>query len=124
MSMLQTIHASKQVGSRFLAVLALGAAVAGGAQASDVYWSIGVHSPGVTIGLGNGGAVIRSSPLIVYPHAPVVVYPPQVYQSGWPPAHGHWKHRHHGKHSRWDRDNRWEDRRENGREHEYRDHRR
>jgi hypothetical protein len=109
--------------SRALLALALGGAAMGTAQANDVYWSIGVHSPGVTIGVSNGGAVVRTSPLIVYPQVPVVVYPQPVYHAGWPPAHGHWKHRHHGKHAGWEREDRWNERRDHGREDE-RHHRR
>jgi hypothetical protein len=110
--------------SRALVALALGAAAVGSAQANDVYWSIGVHSPGVSIGVGNGGAVIRSSPLIVYPQAPVVIYPQAVYPVGWPPGRGHWKHRHHDRDGRWEREGRWEERRWRERDDERHDHRR
>ena len=47
------------------------------AQAQNVYWSIGVHSPGVAVGVAN-------TPPVVYHHAPPVVYhrpPPVVYQA-------------------------------------------
>lgn len=57
----------------------LGAAVAGlaamttlPAQAGDVYWSVGVSSPGV-------GATVSNAPPVVYAPAPVVVVPAPVY---------------------------------------------
>lgn len=96
-------------------------AAAGSAQArSDVNWSIGLSSPGVVVGVGNGYPVY-STPAPVY-YAPRPVYsapapvyyapPPPVYYAPPPPAYyyrgggyGH-GHRHHGHghcHGRWDR---------------------
>ena len=58
---------------KVLAVAALGLAAAGGAQARDVYWSVGIDAaPGVSVGVGN------SRPVIVQP-APVYVPPPVIY---------------------------------------------
>jgi len=63
-----------------LAVAALGLAAAGGAQARDVYWSVGIDAaPGVSVGVGNSRPVIVQ-PAPVYVAPPPVVYapPPQV----------------------------------------------
>ena len=115
-----------------VAALCLGLAFAGGAQATDVYWSVGIHQPGVSVGVSNAPPapvvvypaprviysppqVVYSTPRVVYGPAPVVIYPQPVYRAGWaPPGHRkHWhKHgRHHGSQpDRWrgDREGRWE----------------
>lgn len=95
---------------------ALGAASV--AQARDLNWSIGISSPGVSVGVSN------HQPLVVYPQPyyvqpqpvyqvrpvpgyvqPVVVYPQPTVVYGPPPGWRH-KHRHGHKHDRdrWDRD--------------------
>lgn len=87
--------------------LALGAA---GAQAADVYWSLGVQpAPGVVLGASNVAPVyVAPAPVVAYP-APVVVYPaprfvaPPVYGAAWVPP-GHFRHRHHRRH---ENDDRW-----------------
>jgi hypothetical protein len=74
-----------------LAVAALGLAAAGGAQARDVYWSVGVHaSPGVVVGVGNHRPVVvqpapvYAVPPVIYAPPPVVYTPPPVvYPSGY-----------------------------------------
>lgn len=88
---------------------------AGAAQARDVYWSVGVNSPGVSVGVANGGYPVYVAPAPVYaPPAPVYYAPPPprpVYYA--PPApvyyapppgyyYGH-RHHHHRHHDRWDR---------------------
>ena len=81
-----------------MAALAAGLAGAyGSAQAADVYWSVGVQSPGVVVGAANWA---QPQPVYAVP-APVVVYqqprlpPPPVYQLGWaPPGHRHHHHEH------------------------------
>ena len=106
---------------------ALGAASV--AQARDVNWSIGIASPGVSVGVSNHrpvvvypqpvyGQPVYGQPVYVHPQPvyqvrpmpgyvqPVVVhpYPPVVYG---PPGHGHkHKHRHGHRHGneRWERD--------------------
>lgn len=105
--------------SRFaIASLGLGAALllgAGAAQARDsVYWSVGVASPGVAVGVGNAypavvAPVIAPAPVyyapapVVYAPQPVVYAPRPVYYGapvvvaprGW--HHGGHHHRHgHG----------------------------
>lgn len=95
------------------------------AQASGVYWSVGVQSPGVVMGWGNTpGVVVAQPPVWAYgPPPPAVLYPAQpVYRAGWAPAGGYymarpaypgpygweergergereWRHHHH--HPRW-----------------------
>ncbi len=113
---------------RAAAVAALGAAAlaaAGAAQArDDVFWSIGLASPGVQVGLSNSGpqvylqpapvyvqpapvyvqprpVVVQPAP-VVYRHAPVYYQPaPVVYSTaGWVPpgqAHGYYGHGEHRK---------------------------
>ncbi len=101
----------------------------------DVYWSIGVHSPGVVVGVSNAPpprpvvvypqpvVVHQPAPVVVYGHPypyarPVVVHPRPVVYHGW--GHGprwddrhdrrHWKHRHHDRYDRHGRgDDRWDD---------------
>jgi hypothetical protein len=80
------------------------------AQARDnVQWSIGLHSPGVTVGVSNGPSVVYGypsygypvydpRPVVVYPrpvviHRPVVVHSYPVYHGGY---HPHWKGHKHG----------------------------
>ncbi len=59
--------------------LALGAlGSAGMAQARDVYWSVGVGSPGVAIGVGNAPPAYYAPPVYMQP-APVYVQPRPVY---------------------------------------------
>lgn len=88
--------------------LALGAA---GAQAGDVYWSLGMQSPGVVIGASNA-APVYAAPVYVAP-APVVVYPAPrvmtqpVYGSAWAPP-GHYKRKHHKRHWKHGHDD-WDD---------------
>ncbi|MDT7928965.1 hypothetical protein [Tepidimonas sp.] len=78
-----------------LGLAALGAA----AQAGDVYWSIGVHQPGVSVGVGNYPPVVVAPaprvvmpPVVVTAPAPVVVVPSTGY---WVPP-GHRRHPRHG----------------------------
>lgn len=97
-----------------LAALAAGAWAASTAGSlaharSDVYWSIGVHSPGVAVGVSNAPPVYHVSPPVYYAPRPVyytpppvyyaprpvVVYPQPVYRPGW--GHGpRWDDRRHG----------------------------
>ncbi len=109
-----------------LAMAALGMSAA--ARAGDVFWSIGLASPGVSVGVANAAPVyvapqpvyVQPQPVYVAPqpvyvqprpiyyNQPVVVRPAPVYQAGWvQPGYGHrWhkKHGHHGHHRGWDRD--------------------
>lgn len=105
------------------------------ARNDDVYWSVGVNSPGVAVGVSNAPpprpVVVYPQPVVVhqpapvfihqpYPYVrPVVVHPrPVVYQGWgygprWDDRHErrHWKHHHrHGHHDRYGRDDdRWDD---------------
>ena len=119
--------------SWFAAVASAGVALAlmagaGTAQArSDVYWSVGVGSPGVSVVVGNvppayyGPApvyvqpapvyvaprpvYVRPRPVYVQPPAyyapPRVVYRPAPVYYG-PPGHWHKKPRKHRRHRGWD----------------------
>lgn len=115
---------------------------AGQAQArgghDDVYWSIGVNSPGVAVGVSNAPpprpVVVHTQPVVIHQPAPVVIhqpypYPyvrpvvvqprPVIYQGWgygprWDDRHDrrHWKHRHHDRYDhdgRYDRDDRRDD---------------
>lgn len=92
----------------------------------DVYWSIGVHQPGVSVGVSNAPPprpVIIHQPAPVVIHQPypyvrpvVVVHPLPVYYQGW--GYGpRWDDRRDRRHDRWDdrrdrRHDRWDDRRD------------
>jgi PXPV repeat (3 copies) len=76
MSLNRSIYAKAAAGA--LALAALG--TAGIAQARDVYWSVGVSSPGVQVGVANAPPqpVYYPQPVYVQP-APVYVQPAPVY---------------------------------------------
>lgn len=116
-------------------VWALGSAPALARGSHDnVYWSIGVNSPGVTVGVSNAPpVVVQPRPVVVYPSAPVVIHQPypyvqpvvvhprpvvyQVVGPRWDDRRDrrHWKHkhRHHPHHPHHWRDD--DDRRGGGR---------
>lgn len=103
------------------AVLLVGAAgVATRAHADNLVWSVGVSSPGVSVGITNGWpgpVLVQSAPVYMHP-APVYLRPSPVfvrpvavapiyyqavpvYQPGWAPpgrAHGWHKNKGHGHH--------------------------
>ena len=113
------------------AVLGASALAAGGAaQARDVFWSVGVGSPGVQVNASNAPpllyprqvvvvpqpvyypqpAVVYQQPQVVY-GPPVVAYAPTTYyvQSAWAEL-GYrrgWRARHHGHHGQWEQE-RWD----------------
>lgn len=105
---------------RQAAVTVLGVAALAGAGAAqardDVFWSIGVASPGVQLGVSNARPVyvqpapvyVQPAPVVAYP-APVVVRPP-IYsytQVSPPVVVGYYPppppRRHHFHHRGWDR---------------------
>lgn len=107
------------------------------AQARDVYWSVGVNGPGVTIGASNAPVVVHQPPAYYYDPRPVVVQPAPVYYHRPPPAvvygppvvyapprpvvisgYGHWRDRP----GRWDDDRRGHGHR-HGHGHGHRNHR-
>ena len=108
-----------------LAAGALGAA--GGAQARDVYWSVGVGVPGVAVGVGAPqpyyapAPVYMPPPPVYYRPRPVYVAPPPVVYGpppgayGPPPVYygGGWRDRDDWRrYRRWhhrDRDRDWDD---------------
>lgn len=75
-----------------LAVAALGAT--GAAQAGDVFWSLGLSSPGVAVGVANAPPVyvapqpvyVQPQPVYVQPR-PVYVQPAPVYYQSAPPVY-------------------------------------
>jgi len=119
-----------------IATLAAGAwalsAVGSQAHArSDVHWSIGVHSPGVAVGVSNGPPAYYGPPPVYYAPRPIyyeprpIYYgPPPVYYAPRPVYRSYWGHprwddrryghdRGHGRHGhrndrhdRYDRDGR------------------
>lgn len=106
--------------SRLALIAAAGffsAGFAGMARANDVTWSVGVASPGVSIGVTNSRPVVvvpapvyvQTVPVYRRP-APVFVQPQVVYVQPQPPSYGWYKERgnkHHDKHGRRD-DRGWE----------------
>lgn len=82
-----------------LALAAMG--FAGSAQARDnVYWSVGVGSPGVSLNVGNGFPVyVVPQPVYIQPQ-PVYVQPAPVYYQPQPVYYARpygWRHRHGGR---------------------------
>jgi len=98
------------------AVMAAGAwaasAVVSEAEARDsVYWSIGIQSPGVAVGVANAPPVVYGPPAgYYYQPRPVVVAPQPIYYYDDDYRPRHWKkgHKHH----------RWHDGRRHGRGHD------
>lgn len=91
------------------------ATLATGAQARDVYWSVGIDAaPGVSIGVGNARPVyvapapVYVAPAPVYYAEPVYVRPAPVYYYGAPVYYGPpgrhkgWHKKHHKGHRHWD----------------------
>lgn len=111
---------------RFLSLGVLGAAALGASTAAqarnDVFWSVGVGGPGVSVGVSNAPPYYAPAPVYVQPapvymaprpvyvaprpvyHAPPVVYGPAPVYYGPP---GHRKHPRH----------KWESRRGHGHRH-------
>jgi len=83
---------------------AIGAAsalsAAGVAQAGNVYWSVGVHQPGVHVGVINTSTVVVQYPVVVHAPRRLVVAPPP-HRVGWlPPGHRYHPPKHHVKDAR------------------------
>lgn len=99
-----------------VALVTAGAAQAG--RSDDVFWSIGLSSPGVQLGVGNAPPMLIQQPMYVEPYpvyvrprpvyvapspivyvrpAPIYYGPPLYIQSGWErPGHGWRRHGHRG----------------------------
>lgn len=79
--------------------MALG--LAGTAQANNVVWSIGVHQPGIHVGVSNAPPVVVQYPVVVHsPRHVVVTQPPR---HGWDAPgrrHGHDKWRDDRRHQK------------------------
>ena len=110
--------------SACLAALALGASGAAQAHGDNIYWSIGMSSPGVQVGVASAPPMVMYPPTYpVYPvyvaPRPVVYMPPAPVYYGPPPGwrhHGHpgWGRGYEGRgDERWEheREGRWEGRR-------------
>ena len=119
------IHRSVRAMAALAAVGATALGASGAAQARDVFWSVGVASPGVQVGVSNAPPVVYQRPVfvpqpvyygqpqVVYTQPqvvytqPQVVYQPQPYyvQSAWaaPVYYPGWGARQHWRHGRWDR---------------------
>jgi len=110
---------SSLVAAAGVAIAALG--MTGAAQADNVYWSVGVSSPGVNVGVANGPVYqpvyqpvyvaprpVYQAPPPVYRRAPrevvyvqpepVYVAPPQYVQAGWDYPDRGWRHGHGRRH--------------------------
>lgn len=75
--------------------ITLGTSSAAHANGGDtIYWSIGMSSPGVQIGVSNGQVMVRPP---IYVVRPPIYMPPVVYG---PPG---WHHRKHHGHPGWQR---------------------
>ena len=122
-------------------VMAAGVALAafgftGAAQAQDVFWSVGMSSPGVQLGVTNARPVyappvyvqpqavyMAPQPMVYVQPAPVFVAPPRYIQTDWRRP-GYEREWHHGRdHRRGERfePNRFEGERSG---HDHQDHRR
>lgn len=107
----------RQAIRKTLAVAAIGVAglaATGAAQAGNVFWSVGINLPAVTVVGGNAPvyypapAVVYAPPPVVYAPAPVVYAPPPqvvyrpapvIYQPA--PVVVHQPYRQHAKHPQW-----------------------
>jgi len=92
-----------------VAALALGASSAAQAHGDDIFWSIGMSSPGVQIGMSNAPVVVQ--PPVIYAPAPVIYAPRPVIYSPPPPVYrvypgyygrGRWAERHERDDDRWE----------------------
>jgi len=76
--------------------LTLGASGAAQAHGDNIYWSIGVASPGVHVGVASAPPVVMHPPVVYMPPPRPVMYAPMPVVYGPPPG---WRHHHRG----WDR---------------------
>ena len=77
-------------------LLGTGAAQAGG---DNLYWSVGVSSPGVYVGVASAPPVVVRPP-VYYAPPPVVYVPARPVMYGPPLGWGH-RHHHHHPHAGW-----------------------
>jgi hypothetical protein len=82
-----------------VALAALGFAGSAHAQ-DDVYWSVGVGAPGVSLSVGNAGPMYRQPEAIYYQPAPIYYQPRQIHVQPqavyYERPHG-WNRRHGGR---------------------------
>jgi len=101
---------------RYVSSLAMAAGVAiaavgfaGAAQAQDVFWSVGVNSPGVQLGASNARPVyaqpvyvqpqqvyVASQPMVYMQPSPHYVAQPRYVQAEWP-RYGYQREWRHGR---------------------------
>jgi hypothetical protein len=113
---IETISFPSRRMAKVMAATALLIGVAGFASSSradNVQWSVGVGSPGVTIGMTNARPLPifvqpqpysgQAAPVYMHPGAiytqqmPIYVQPAPIYRSGWaPPGRGYGKGQRHG----------------------------
>lgn len=108
-----------------VAALTLGASGAAQAHGDNIYWSIGVGSPGVQVGVASAPPMVMYPPVymaprpVVYMPPPPVVYgPPGWYgrpEHGWGRGYREYERRGgYGERYEHGREGRWEGRREGG----------
>ena len=98
---------SSLAGVAVVAALTLGASGAAQAHGDDIFWSIGMSSPGMQIGVSNAPVIVQ--PAVIYAPPAVVVAPrPVVYGAPMPVYYGYPQVR---RHRGWGHERReWEDR--------------
>lgn len=95
---------------KWAAAAALGASAlfAANTAQAQVSWSVGVHAPGLSVGVANPAPVYYAPPPVYYSPPPVYYRPPPVYRPapvyyGPPPVYygpprGYYGPRHHHRH--------------------------
>jgi len=92
---------SSLAGVAVVAALTLGASGAAQAHGDDIFWSIGMSSPGVRIGVSNAPVIYAPPPVVVVPRPVVYGAPMPVYYSypqfrrhrGWGHERREWEDR-------------------------------
>lgn len=83
-----------------LALLTLGASGGAHAYGDTIYWSIGMSSSGVQVGVASAPPVfVPAQPIYVAPRPMVLVQPAPVYYAQNYAHRGWWSHRDHGRHA-------------------------
>ncbi len=89
-----TSHTPWRRTSAWVRALSLAALAAGAwalsttqAHARDVHFSVGVHAPGLSVGVSNAPAVVYHRPPVYYSPPPVYYAPPPVYYAPPPVYH-------------------------------------
>lgn len=80
------------VATAWIAALTLGASGAAQAQGETIYWSIGMSSPGVQVGVASAPPMVMYPPVYMAPR-PVLYMPPQPVYYAYPG----WRQYEHGR---------------------------